>query len=124
MARFGIYNIPDDAKSNQISNDVHTTTSTTTAEPVANIDSVSNSVTTNVSQNTSSMHTSNPNTRKRKYTQSVSYMKYTANEAFHHICNSKISQSGGIHTFASAQQNMLVIQYQYNTNKLYKRGRY
>ncbi len=48
----------------------------------------------------------------------------TANESFHRICNSKISQSGGIRTFASAQQNMLVIQYQYNTNKLYKKGRY
>ena len=48
MAMFGIHNIPDDAKSNQISNDVLTTTSTTTAEPAADIDSVSNSVTTNV----------------------------------------------------------------------------
>ncbi len=48
----------------------------------------------------------------------------TANESFHRLCNSKISQSGGVRTFASAQQNMLVIQYQYNTNKLYKKGRY
>ena len=47
----------------------------------------------------------------------------TANKSFHRICNSKISQSGGIRTFASAQQNMLVIQYQYNSNKLYKKGR-
>lgn len=77
MAKFGIYNTPDGTKPvipTQALNDVHTATDTTAAEPVATIDSVSNSVTTNVTQDTTSVHV----TRKRKYNQSVSYMKLTA----------------------------------------------
>ena len=68
MARFGIYNIPDDTKperSTPMSTQVHTTTNTTTAEPTASTDTAANSV----------LHA---NKRKRKYSQSALYTKLTA----------------------------------------------
>lgn len=48
----------------------------------------------------------------------------TSNEALHRIFNGRLTRFGGIRTYATAQQNILVIQYQYNSRKLYKSGQY
>ena len=78
MAKFGIYNLLDDTKperSTPISTQAHTTTNTTTAEPTASTDTAANSVLPNESPTTSTLHA---NKRKRKYNQSASYTKLTA----------------------------------------------
>ncbi len=48
----------------------------------------------------------------------------TPNEALHRVFNGRLSRFGGIRTFASAQQAILIIQYQYNSQKLFNRGQY
>lgn len=48
----------------------------------------------------------------------------TPNEALHRIFNGRLSRFGGIRTFASAQQCIIAIQYQYNTQKLYNSSQY
>ncbi len=48
----------------------------------------------------------------------------TPNEALHRIFNGRLSRFGGIRTFATAQQCIIVIQYQYNTQKLYDSSQY
>lgn len=48
----------------------------------------------------------------------------TPNEALHRIFNGRLSRFGGIRTFASAQQSIIVVQYQYNSHKLYDTGQY
>jgi hypothetical protein len=48
----------------------------------------------------------------------------TPNEALHRIFNGRLSRFGGIRTFATAQQSIIVIQYQYNSQRLHNTSQY
>lgn len=48
----------------------------------------------------------------------------TSNEAFHRILNGRLSRFGGIRTFTTGQQYLLLIQYQYNYQRIHNTDQY